>query len=267
MKTNSPPESSRVVSPVAASRTSIACERGVAVHGRHLGSEHHRDARPRRHLVDEVARHALFERVATAEDRHASGVVGEEQRRLPCRVARTDDMDVQPVGVRRLAARRAVRDALPDEPIEALDRQVPPRHAAGEHDRPGLQDVAVVEVHMAPRGIDARDRPGHDDFGAEPPRLLQRPGRQLVPGHARWEAEVVLDPRRRTRLPAGRLPFDDDRVQSLRGPIDGGSKPRRAAADDHRVVLRGGRFRCERQQARPPDGVEGARRSSRRRPE
>ena len=150
--------------------------------------------------------------VAAAEDRHASRVRREEHRRLPGRVARTDDVDVQPVRVRRLAARRAVGDALPGEPVESLDRQLPPGDAAGEDDRPRPQHVAAVEVHLTRRGVDPCDRPGHEDLGAEPARLLQRAARQLVTRHARREAEVVLDPRRRAGLAAGRLPLDHDRL-------------------------------------------------------
>ena len=74
----------------------------------------------------------------------------------------------RPCAFARLAARGAVRDALAGEPVESLDRQVPPRDAAGEDDRPRPQDVAAVEVHLARRGVDPRDRPGHEDLGAEP---------------------------------------------------------------------------------------------------
>ena len=65
----------------------------------------------------------------------------------------------------------------------SIDR-LPPRDAAGEDDRPRPQDVAAVEVHLAGRGVDPRDRPGDEDLRAEPPRLLQRTARQLVAGHA-----------------------------------------------------------------------------------
>ena len=101
-------------------------------------------------------------------------------RRLAGRVASTDDVDVEAVRVRRLAACRAVGDALPGEPVEAFDREVPPGDAAGEDDRPRPQDVAAVEVHLMGCGVDPRDLPGDEDLGAEPARLLQRAARQLV---------------------------------------------------------------------------------------
>ena len=113
------------------------------------------DVRPGGELVDEVARHALLERLAPAEDRHAAGVAGEEQRGLAGRVPGADDVDVEAVRVRRLAARRAVEDPLPGELVEAVDVELSPRDAAGEDDRPRAQDVAAVEMDLARAGIDA----------------------------------------------------------------------------------------------------------------
>jgi hypothetical protein len=98
----------------------------------------------------------------------------------PGRVARPDDMHVQAVLAGGLAARRAVRDALAGEPVEPLQRQPPPRDPAGEDHRPRADDVAAVEVHLAARGVDPRDRPRHEDLGPEPPCLLQRATGQLV---------------------------------------------------------------------------------------
>src|SRR5436309_13265533 len=104
-------------------------------------------------------------------------------------------MYVQPVGVGSLAACCAVGDALPGKSVKALDRQLPPSHAAGKDDRPPADDVSAVEVHVTGCGVDARDRPGHENFGAQPPRLLQCAARQLIAGDAGWETEVVLDSR------------------------------------------------------------------------
>ena len=146
------------------------------------------------------------------------------------------------MGVRRFAACGAVEDALAGEAVEALDREMPPCDAACEDDRPRPQDVAAVEVHLTRRGIDARDRPGDEDLGAEPACLLERPARQLVAGDTRREAEVVLDPRGRARLAAGRLALDHDRPKALGRAVHGGCEAGRPRADDHRVVLRGRRL-------------------------
>ena len=152
------------------------------------------------------------------------------------------DVDVQTVRARRLAARRAVEDALADQPLEAVDGEVPPRHAGGEDDRACSQHVAAVEVNAARvAGIDARDRSGDEDLRSEPARLLQRAAGELVARDAGRKAEVVLDPRRGPGLAAGRLPLDHDRAQALGSPVHGGGEPGRPGADDDRVVLAGGR--------------------------
>ena len=62
----------------------------------------------------------------------------------------------------------------------SIDR-LPPRDSAGEDDRPRPQDVAAVQMQLPGRGVYSRDRPGHEDLGAEPARLLQRAAGELVP--------------------------------------------------------------------------------------
>src|SRR3954454_13964245 len=84
---------------------------------------------------------------------HAPGVAGEEHRRLPGGVAGADDVDVEPVRVDRLAACGAVGDALPGQPLESVDGQLPPRDPAGEDDAAGADDVAAVEVELPGRGV------------------------------------------------------------------------------------------------------------------
>ena len=73
---------------------------------------------------------------------------------------------------------------------------------------------------------------------AEPPRLLERARRELVPRHAEREAEVVLDPRRRARLSSGRLALDEHGAEALRGALTAAAIPAGPPADDHDVVLR-----------------------------
>ena len=93
-------------------------------------------------------------------------------------------MGVPAVCARRFAARGSVEDASAGKTLEAVDRQMSPRDPASKNDRPRLQDVATVEVHLVLRSIDARDRAGDDYLGAEPARLLKRPVRKRVAGDA-----------------------------------------------------------------------------------
>jgi hypothetical protein len=95
---------------------------------------------------------------------------------------------------KNLAARRAVGDPLPREPVEALDLEPAPCDAAGDDDRPRPQDVAAVQVHLPRRWFEPRDRPRDEDLSPKPLRLLQCPARQLVARHPGGKAEVVLDP-------------------------------------------------------------------------
>ena len=152
MKMNRPPLGQRVVRPGRAVADVDRLELDVAVNGGDLGPELDCDVRLPANLVHEVLGHALLERVAAADDGHRARVIGEEQRRLAGRVARADDVDVEPVRARRLAARRAVEDALADQRLDAGDREVPPRHAGGQDDRAPAQLVASVEADGARAG-------------------------------------------------------------------------------------------------------------------
>jgi len=55
----------------------------------------------------------------------------------------------------------AVEDALSGQAVEALDRETPPRDAAGQDHGPGAQHVAAVEMYLAGRRIDPGDLAGH----------------------------------------------------------------------------------------------------------
>ena len=177
---------------------------------------------------------------------------GEEHRRLAGSVAGADDVHVEPVGVRRLAACRSVRDSLSRQPIEPVGGQLPPRDAAREDDRLRLQDIAAVEEQLAGAGVDPLDRARHEDLCAEPPRLLERAARQLIARDAGREPEVVLDAGRRSGLTAGRLALDHDRAEALRRAVHRCRQAGGTGADDHRVVLGCGRLCVEAEQLRDP---------------
>src|SRR6185437_3566464 len=213
-------------------------ELSLALHPDDLAVGAHLDVRPGRELVEQVPRHRPLRARAAAQDRHRPGVVREVQGGLAGGVARADDLHVVAVAGRRLAAGRAVGDALAGELVAALDVEPAPGDAARQDDRARPQDVAAVEVHLAGGRVDARDRPGDQYLGAEPAGLLERSAGELVARDARGEAEIVLDPRRRARLPARRLALDHDRAQALGRAVHGRGQPGRAGADDHGVVLR-----------------------------
>src|SRR5207244_10630278 len=94
-----------------------------------------------------------------------------------------------------------------------------------------MHDVASV-AGLEPDGAVGSGRPG-----AELPRLGHGAARQLGPADPGREAEVVLDPARRSRLAAERGALDHERVETLRGPIHGCRQPSRPGADDEQVDL------------------------------
>ena len=86
-------------------------------------------------------------------------------------------------------------------------------------------------------GLERQRAVGRCGAGAELPRLRDRPGGELGAADAGREAEVVLDPARRTRLAAEAAALDDERVEPFGGAVDGGTEPRRAATDDNEIDL------------------------------
>jgi hypothetical protein len=178
--------------------------------------------------------------------------VAKKRAACPAEFAGADHVDVEPVGVRRFAAGGAVGDALADEAVEALDREPAPGDPAGEDDRAGAQHVAAVQVELPAARVDAGDRAGDEDLGAEAARLLQGAAGQLVAGDAGGKAEVVLDPGGGAGLAAGSLALDDDRPQSLGGAVDGGREAGWPGTDDHRVVFGGGGLGVHAEQVRDP---------------
>ena len=75
-------------------------------------------------------------------------MIGKVQGGLAGGVSGTDEVDVESVGGARFAARRAVVDALADQPVEAVDREATPRDAGGKNDGPRPDDVVAIEVNL-----------------------------------------------------------------------------------------------------------------------
>ena len=158
--------------------------------------------------------------------------------RLPGRVAATDDHGGAVRAEGRLDRRRGVMDAAALEVLEARHVELPVARARREQDRAGLDALAVAEVNGVVEALLERDRDrlaGEDDRRAELPRLDRRPLRELPAGEARGEAQVVLDPGRRCRLPAGGDRFQRHRREPLRRAVDRGGETRRPGADHEQV--------------------------------
>ena len=83
-----------------------------------------------------------------------------------------------------------------------------------------------------------------EKLGAEPLRLRERAARQLAAADAGRKPEVVLDARTGARLPARRVPVEQQRPQPFRCAVHRRRESGRTGADDHEVVdIEGGRER------------------------
>src|SRR5262249_42588834 len=98
---------------------------------------------------------------------------------------------------------------------------------------------AVLESHAA--GVSLADQLGgtlrDHDVGAELLGLGVRASGQLLARNPGRKSKIVLDSRARSCLPSGRTGLEDQRVESLRGRVDGSCQTSRAGADDDDIAL------------------------------
>src|ERR687893_1912085 len=107
---------------------------GVAVRGDDLRAQLDPHVRLPIKLLDQVARHALLQGFTSYDQRHGARMIGKVQSGLASRVPGTDQVNVESVSGARFAARRSVVDPLPDEPIEAIVCEAPPRYTGSKDD-------------------------------------------------------------------------------------------------------------------------------------
>ena len=119
-----------------------------------------------------------------------------------------------------------------------LDPEPPPGDSTGDDDRPGSPHVVAVQVHLAGFRVDPLDGPRDEYLRAESSCLLERAARELVARYSGREAEIVLDPRRGSRLSPRGVPFDDHDPEPLGRAVYRGRQPGRTGADDEDVVVR-----------------------------
>ena len=119
-------------------------------------------------------------------------------------------------------------------------------HAGRGQHGPRDDLAAVAERQVLVSAIDrhAGHFERHEQLRAKPLRLRHGAPRQLAAADARGKPEIVFDSRAAARLPAGRVPIEQQRPQPFRRAVDRRGEARRAGADDHEVVqLESGRKR------------------------
>ena len=111
-------------------------------------------------------------------------------------------------------------------------------HAGRGQQGPRDDLAAVAERQVLVAGVDghAGHFERHEELRAEPLRLRHGAPRQLAAADAGGKPEIVLDARTAARLPAGRVPIEQQRPQSLRCAVHRRREAGGTGADDHEVV-------------------------------
>src|SRR6267143_2433372 len=165
----------------------------------------------------QVARHGFCETVATNEHVHALRGLREEHGRLARGVGAAHDGDLFVSAELRFHTGGGVVYAGALEARQILDREAPILDPARDDDGAGEQRIAggrtALYAVWLRAAVEPGDLPRDEDLRAKLLRLIVCAACQLLAGDAEREAEVVLDARARSRLTAGRVPFDHHDVQ------------------------------------------------------
>src|SRR5438309_3138205 len=166
------------------------------------------------------------------EERDERAAAGEPDGGLAGGVAPAEDGDAGGAAELRLGRPGRVEDADALVLVQVLERQPPVLRAGGQHDGASRDFVSLLELYeVAPVSRLERDcaiRSGRTH--AELPRLGHGAARELGAADPGGEAEVVLDPARRSGLAPERGALDDERVESFGRAVDGRRQSRRAGA-------------------------------------
>src|SRR5205085_4797530 len=176
---------------------------------------------------------------STVEQRYEGAAAGEPDGGLPGGVAAADDGDARGAAQLRLGRPGRVEHAHALVVGQAVEGEPPVGGAGGEHDGACCDLVLLFQPYeVSSVGGLERDRAvGGRGSGTKLPCLADGTAGQLAAADARGEAEVVLDPARRSVLAAERGALDDQRVESLGGAVNGGGEAGGAAADHEQVDL------------------------------
>ena len=220
-----------------------------------------------RELVDEVAGHALLERRRRGRgwSRSARGSRRTGPPARPSCPHRRYGRRGRACSAPRCARRRRRCPCPASRSKPSIDRR--------RHVTPQARMIVRARRTSPPsrwtltrRGVDPRDRPRHEDLGAEPSRLLQRAARRA---HRRTRPTGSRgSSRSATTCPA--WPPGASRSTTIvrrpsEAPYTAAARPGGPGSDDDRVVLGAGAARSRVPAARQPAVAAGGRRSCRRR--
>ena len=132
------------------------------------------------YLVEQVMRHAAFQRSAAYDERYFARVIGEVDGGLAGRISGANEMNIETLSSAHLAARRTVVDAFANELVQALDGEPTPRDPSRKNESPRPHHFIAVKKHFARRRVYSSDRAGHKNFRAQPLGLLQRTACEFI---------------------------------------------------------------------------------------
>ena len=196
------------------------------------------------HLLHEVVRHGLLQRVGSHDEGHPPGIAREVQGGLSGRVRAAEHVHVPPGEAGRFRSRAAVEHTGTVERFERREAEPPvadtrrQQHGA-RSDRAALGQIDRERVtHASEVG-----RALHEgEPGAECPGLLVRALREVPAADSTGEPEEVPDQRAGGRLTADATLVDDERAETLRRGVDRGRQTRGSGTDDQQIELHLARF-------------------------
>src|SRR5258705_10487154 len=97
-------------------------------------------------------------------------------------------MDVEAMSPRGFTPRRSVIDALADELVETFDSEMTPGDAGRKNDCACTEEIAIIEINVVRRGINARNGARNQNLRSKAPCLLKGPTCKLITGDAARKA-------------------------------------------------------------------------------
>src|SRR5690348_17454041 len=147
-------------------------------------------------------------------------MVREVECRLTCRIASTDEVNVQSIRRGGFTTCCAVVDTFADQPVGAVDCDAPPCNTGGNDHCSCANPFLSIQHDFHLPGVDIKNGSCNKNFGPQPTCLIQGAGRKLITRHSIRKAQVILYTGRSTCLTAGSFALNNNRAQPFRCTID-----------------------------------------------
>ena len=212
----------------------------------------HCDVGGGRDPIDQIARHRFREARPAHQHLHLARMAGEENRRLPRRVASAQQGHLFVAAESGLDRRGPVRDAAALELRQVRDLRAAIAGAGGHHHRPRpdtpavgeVEDVHWIRARALGSAVQPLDLGGEAELHPELLRLGESARHQRLPRDTGGKAQIILNARAGAGLSSKGVRFQDQDREALRCSVDGGSHASGTGADDGHVVRLAAEGRC-----------------------